>query len=184
MSLFFREALKTLKSSGTISPSSKYLIRDCLKGLDISKKNLILEFGAGDGCFTKEILGRMRKDAKLISFEINDYFFNHCKNIFQDESNLTIHKKSALEFPEIINTIPDNTVDLIISSLPLSLFDSSEITQLFRQIKKYLRQDGCFVQYQYSIGKYWLLKKEFHEVKIDYTILNIPPALSFQCYIN
>ena len=56
---FFKESIKSMKTSGSIAPSSKYLIQKCLKNVNFDKAEVILEFGVGDGVITEEILKRL-----------------------------------------------------------------------------------------------------------------------------
>jgi len=70
MDSFFKEAILSFKTSGTIRPSSKYLIHACLKDIDFERAENIIEFGAGNGCITSEIISRKRKGANLYSFEL------------------------------------------------------------------------------------------------------------------
>ncbi|WP_196886400.1 class I SAM-dependent methyltransferase [Aureivirga sp. CE67] len=182
MNSFFKEALKSLKTSGTIKPSSKYLINNCLKDLPFDKAKTIIEFGAGDGCFTREISKRMRKDTMLYSFEINKKFYEYSCSQFENQNNIKILNNSALDFDEILSEKTIYNADIIISSLPLSLLNNIEVSRLLNKINKYLKSGGVFVQYQYSLGKFYQFKDVFYYVNMSLTLINIPPAFVFKCY--
>lgn len=53
---FFINFLKNWKQIGSITPSSNFLSRKMLKGLDISGAKMIVELGAGTGSITKHII--------------------------------------------------------------------------------------------------------------------------------
>ncbi len=178
---FFKESIKNLKRSGSLTPSSRYLIAQCLEGVDFTKAQTILELGVGDGCITQEILEKSNPTCRIIALEINENLFEYAQKKFIAQENLKLHLASAFDFDKILEQENVQEVDYIISSLPLSLFKSAEIEHLFAKIQKHLSPSGVFVQYQYSIGKYAYLKTVFSDVKVGFTLLNAPPALIFTC---
>ena len=78
---FFKEGLKNIKTVGTISRSSKSLCKGAIKHVNFEEADLIVELGAGDGVITEHILKNMKKDAKLLAFEVNENFCQICKSI-------------------------------------------------------------------------------------------------------
>ncbi len=182
MESFFKEALKTINTSGTIAPSSKYLIRSCIKDIDFSEASVILEFGAGNGCITEELSLKIKKSTQLFAFEIHPKFYAYCHNKFKEQDNIHILNESALDFAKILTDSSIGKVDYIISSLPLTLFEHKEIKPFLSMIYKYLKSGGNLVQYQYSLGKYGLLKQYFDVVKLEITVRNIPPAFVYKCH--
>jgi len=181
MDSFFKEALLSFKTSGTIRPSSKYLIHACLKDIDFERAENIIEFGAGNGCITSEIISRKRKSTNLYSFELNEKFYNHCKKRFHNEDGLHLIHGSVLEFDKILESQKINSVDYFISSLPLSLFEKSTINSIIGKVIPNMNKDGMFIQYLYSFKRYKLLRKHFNQVAMDMTLLNLPPAIIFKC---
>jgi phosphatidylethanolamine/phosphatidyl-N-methylethanolamine N-methyltransferase len=61
------EAVKNMKQVGSIVPSSSFLTKKIIKGIDFNKNLNVLELGAGTGVFTKEILNRMSDGSLLYS---------------------------------------------------------------------------------------------------------------------
>ncbi|CAM1344163.1 class I SAM-dependent methyltransferase [Tenacibaculum amylolyticum] len=181
MRSFFTEAVKTIKTSGTIRPSSKYLIQNCLDDLNFKNANLILEFGTGNGCITEQILNKMNENSILISFETNKVFYEYCKEKFKNTPQLIILNESAFHFPNKIANFSLLEPDLIISSLPLQLFEKTEVLSFIVNIHNSLRKNGTFVQYQYSLGVYKKLQYYFKKVTLRLTLLNLPPAFVFKC---
>jgi len=178
---FFKESIKSMKTSGSITPSSKYLVQKCLDKVDFNQAKVLLEFGVGDGVITEEILGKVNSACRVIAIEINENLFTYSKKKFANAENLSLHLASALDFDQVLKKEGIEKVDYVISSLPLSLFSQEEIDDLFEKIPCHLSGEGAFIQYQYSIGKYGYLKKVFDKVSVDFTIRNAPPALIFTC---
>ena len=183
MKSFFTEALKSIKTTGSIKPSSKYLVRDCLKGLQLDTAESIIEFGPGNGCITEEIVNSIPRSTNLYSFEINPVFYNYCSGKFASFDNVQIVNKSALELDFVLKEMSIEKVDYIISSLPFTLLKEFEKTSLLNMIQGSLKKTGIFVQYQYSLGGYKELSNFFSRVEVDLTLRNMPPAFIYKCYI-
>jgi phospholipid N-methyltransferase len=183
---FFNEAIGSIKTSGSISPSSKYLINDCIKDIDFDKSDILIEFGAGDGCFTEELIKHLNPKAKLYVFEINDVFYDFCKTKFAENQKVSILKASALEFERFVPDIDIKKVDCIISSLPLSLFSTKDTEVLLKKAFQQLKVNGSYIQYQYTFNLkvYKLLKKYFQNINLDFTFRNVPPAIIYKCGKN
>lgn len=173
-----------MKTSGSITPSSKYLVQKCLKNVDFEQSKVIVEFGVGDGVITEELLKKMNPNCRLIALEINKNLCDYSRERFKDFQNLELYCASAFEFDVLLEKLDIKQVDYFISSLPLSLFKKQEIEILFKKIPDFMSKGGAYIQYQYSLGKYPYFKKVFDEVRVDFTIRNAPPALIFTCTTN
>lgn len=178
---FTREALKTLKQSGTVAPSSKFLIAKMIKDVDFNNAKVILEYGMGDGCITEAIIKNKKDETVLIGLEINDAFFKLCEQKFSKAKNVFLLKESATEIDKILLDHKITKADYVISSLPLTLIDDKISMKILLKTKQVMTDSALYVQYQYSLSKYRLLKKMFGKVKIDFTAKNIPPAFIYRC---
>lgn len=184
MKFFVFEALKNFKTSGTVTPSSKHLVRTCLKKIDWNLPRLVLELGTGNGCITEEILKRGHKDLIVISLEINDVFFKYTKEKYIHDPRLLMLNESAFEIHNIIKKCGGKKPDIIISSLPLTLFKDSEIEIILQLIHDELDDQGLFIQYQYSPMTLKYIKRVFSKVKYEIVLRNIPPAIVYRAYKN
>lgn len=180
---FIKEAISKIHTIGSVKPSSKFLIQKCLKDLDFTEDKIIVEFGAGSGNFTEEILQKITQNSKLIVFETNENFYNHCLEKFKDYPNFEIHNISA-EFFDQTASLANLKVDYFISSLPLSLLNQKLINSIINKVLVSAKENGCFVQYQYSFEKYNYLKNKFKVVKLGFVLRNIPPSFIYKCYLN
>lgn len=180
---FTVEALKSFKNSGTIKPSSKHLVNLMLADVDFSQDIVIVEYGTGDGVITAEILKRMTKKSKLIAFEINDLFYEHCKAKFSSHKNFSLYSDSAESLPKILLEHQISKVDFILSSLPLSIMDDEVVDTIIDTSVHLLDKNGALIQYMYSFKKLKYFKSKFKKVNIDFTVLNVPPAVVFTCLV-
>ncbi len=181
MKLFAKEVATSIKNVGAIAPSSKYLANNIVKHIDFQENQVVLEFGSGNGAITKHILKQLPASSKLISLEINTPFLDHCKSKFSDYKNFEIYNHSAIEFDTLLKKLKVDKVDYLVSSLPLAMIPNDDLEILFEKIPKYLATDGRFLQYQYSLNKYKFLKNIFSEVKLGFTLTNLPPAFVYRC---
>src|SRR5687768_7476326 len=121
--LFARAFFRHPRMLGSIIPSSRFLIRELLEPVDWTRARVIVEYGPGIGNVTREILRRMRPDAKLIAIETNSEFVNYLKAHFTDE-RLRVVRGSAADVAEILqreDTAQDGAkASCIISGIPFS----------------------------------------------------------------
>ncbi len=178
---FLKEAISTVKTSGTLIPSSRFLAEKMLKHIDFEKAKLIVELGSGNGAITKRILSKMNPRTKLICFEINDTFYEELLKI--NNSQVTILKASAEDIIEEINKLNYKEADYIVSGLPLSILPKKLSESILIESHKVLKKEGRFVQFQYSLDYYKKLKKIFNKknVSLNFEPINFPPAFIYSC---
>ncbi|MBK8818096.1 MAG: methyltransferase domain-containing protein [Saprospiraceae bacterium] len=182
MKFFIVEALKNFRTSGTVTPSSKHLVRTCLKKIDWNQTVFVLELGTGNGCITDEILKIGHGHVKVVSLEINEVFYNYSKEKYSGDKRLTMLNESAFKLREIVKNNNFGKPDIIISSLPLTLFKDEEIVELLEIVYDILDDKGTFIQYQYSPVTLKFIKKIFPKVKYELVLRNIPPAIVYRAH--
>jgi len=111
--------IKSFKTSGTITPSSKSLIKTLLAPIDFNSANCIIELGPGTGCVTRSILERMSPDCVLICFEVNGDFIEQLTAL--QDSRLRVVNACASSIRTILDELDIEDVDHIVSSLSLAL---------------------------------------------------------------
>ncbi|MEM6720517.1 MAG: rRNA adenine N-6-methyltransferase family protein [Bacteroidota bacterium] len=175
---FFREAIRDIKTSGTIVPSSRFLTKRMVKHIDFANVKVIVEFGPGNGIITKEILKRIQPHTKLIAFEINDRFFESLEKI--KHSQLIIEKVSAEEISSVLKKHGFDQVDCVVSSLPFTNIPAEISDRILSNTYAAMEKNSVFVQYQYSLTYYKKLKEVFNDnVKLSFEAFNIPPAFVY-----
>lgn len=177
---FFKVALRNYKTSGTLTPSSRFLARKMLSFIDFNKADVIVELGPGNGAITKKILKRLHPSAHLICFEINDLFYEQLQEI--QHPQLTVLHVSAEHIEAELNKLGHAKTCHIVSSLPLTILPDEVSTLILRNAYKALDSRGSFIQYQYSLTYYKRLKTVFKDrIKLDFEWLNFPPAFIYCC---
>ncbi|PHR73626.1 MAG: ribosomal RNA adenine dimethylase [Lutibacter sp.] len=177
---FFKEAVKNFKTSGTIIPSSRFLVKRILSNIDFTNSKLIVEFGSGNGIITKQILKKIEPSTTLVCFEINKVFYNELKKI--NHKQLIVLNTSAENIQQEIEKFGFKKVDNFISSLPLTMLPKELSQAIIENSYKVLEEKGRFVQFQYSTQFLKQFKAVFNrKVKLDFEPLNIPPAFLYLC---
>lgn len=171
--------IKSFRTSGTITPSSKVLIKTLLAPIDFESARCIIELGPGTGCVTRSILDRMHPDCVLISFEVNSDFIEQLEAL--GDSRLRVVNACASSIGTILDGFEIEKVDHVVSSLPLALIDDKVVASILESVSTNLREGGHFLQYQYSLSNYAELKPIFRKVKLDFTFRNMPPAFVYEC---
>ncbi|OJJ17446.1 hypothetical protein BKI52_26605 [marine bacterium AO1-C] len=176
---FFIEATRNIKQAGTVTQSSRFLIKKMLAPIDFSQAKTIVELGAGNGCITRAILKKMQPDAQLLSFEVNPKFVELLKNI--EDERLHVIDDSAEKIPEFLAKYNSTQADAIVSGLPLAIFSKELNASIMQSIIATLNPEGVYTQFQYSLASQGMLRKKFDAVKVDFTPLNVPPAFVYIC---
>ncbi|PCH60680.1 MAG: ribosomal RNA adenine dimethylase [SAR86 cluster bacterium] len=171
--------IKTIKTSGTITPSSKQLIENLLRSIDFEKVKCIIELGPGNGCITKALLRRMPQDSVLISFELNADFVPALEAL--NDPRLHVVNSCASSIRAVLDEMGIAKVDQVVSSLPLALIHTRLRREILATVDSNLEASGRFLQYQYSLKNYADLKQIFPEVKLRFTLRNMPPAFVYDC---
>ena len=177
---YFKEFLKD-KNVGAISSSSKAMGNKMYGSLNLKDSKAVVEFGAGDGVFTTEIIRLMGNQTKFFVFETNESLFNVLKEKINDERVILIND-SAEKIGEYLLNYKISQVDYIISALPLSLIPADIKNSIIKNALNSLKNDGQYVQFQYTPYDYLRLRRYFKKVKLSFTLTNFPPAFLYRCF--
>ena len=177
---YFKHFLKEKKMIGSISPSSTYLAEKMLENVDFENSKTIIEIGPGTGVFTKKIIEKLSPDCKFIVFELNTTFYESLHSEISDPRVILINDSAENLNKHLIKLGLTNT-DFILSSLPLSNFPLRFIVRLLKQFNAALTSNGKYIQFQYSLGAKGIIERNFSNVEISFTPLNLPPAFIYTC---
>lgn len=177
---FLKEFFNNKSEIGAVAPSSKRLGKKMYGNFDFQNAKCIVEFGPGTGVFTREVIKRMNPNCTLIIFETNESFYLKLKGEISDDRVL-IYNESAENISTILNEQGFKEADYILSSLPLAVIPSSIKENIINASVEVLKKGGAFVQFQYSLNALKLLKTKFNNVKLAFTVVNVPPAFVYKC---
>ncbi len=168
---FVKTALKDYKV-GAITVSSKYVVHNVICQL---KKNCkyVIEYGAGDGTMTKELLNHLPNNGLLYAFELNKDFIYELNKI--QDKRFHLISQDVIGGSKNLRNLNLPRIDAIVSSIPFTLFSSQNRERIIRNTYASLPPRGQFIVYQYSPLVYPLLKKYFRKVKISFEPRNFLP---------
>lgn len=167
-------AVKSFKNVGSMVPSSSFLVNKMIKNIDFDHKIVILELGAGTGVITREVLSRMSGNSVLYSYENNKTFIDLLKDIHDERLIIKAENVSKLHM------LKDDYFDVVISSLPLANMAKGFKNNIYSNIKAKLKNRGIYLQYQYLLFDYKRIGKSFGNCKLEFCLLNMPPAFIYK----
>lgn len=176
--LFARDFLVSPARTGSLVPSSRFLVRRMLRLVDWERARVVVEFGPGMGCFTRAILRRMRPDARLIALELNRRFVERLERTIADP-RLTVRHASACEIRGELSRAHLCAADAIVSSLPLLNMPAMVRGRILHNAHAALREGGTLVMFQYRLPMLRVVRSVFGPIHREYEPLNLPPAHVF-----
>jgi phospholipid N-methyltransferase len=166
--------------SGSLIPSSRFLIRRLLSQIDWRTARVIVEYGPGAGTITAHMLRRMRFDATLVVFEMNDDFAHFLRREFSDPRLHIVHGSAADVRDELARRGFDHA-DYIVSGIPFSTMPTSVRESILHTSRALLQPGGTFLVYQFSPAVKPYLQQAWGTVEDDWEPLNILPARIYRC---
>jgi len=173
-SLLFRRFLADPLKVAYVVPSSKGMIARTLDRMDFAKGRVFVEFGGGEGCYTRQIARRMSSDSKLLVFELDPHLAEHLRRQFRDDPRVLIYESDAALFRDELHKLGLRHADYVISGIPFSYIEPKAKKIILHSVHDGLSSDGMFIVYQVSME----LKghaRMFPGCEVEYFLANIPP---------
>lgn len=165
---------------GSVIPSSRFLVKQLLRNVRWDEARVIVEYGPGVGTISGEILERMRPDATLVVFEINDDFVRMLSQRFSDPRLKVMHR-SASDVAEVLAQLGLGQADYVIAGIPFSIMTPQARRGVLRSTYDALRPGGALLVYQFSTRVRSDLEEIFGDVRQRFEPRNILPARLFHC---
>lgn len=199
---FLREFVKAPGVVAAVAPSSRFLAREMIRGVDVGACRTIVEYGPGSGVFTEEVERVLpagwhehdlahpgRHDGKLIAIELNRPI---AEMFHARHPEVRLHCDSAANVLDIIRQegVEPGEVDLVVSGLGWPSFSDHLRTSILDATFEALRPGGEFRTFGYHCGLLmrgaWHfrgeIKRLFSRVSISPVIWrNAPPAFVYRC---
>jgi phospholipid N-methyltransferase len=181
LALFAKNFFQHPRMLGSIIPSSRFLIRRLLRGVDWQQVRTVVEYGPGVGTITRAVLERMRPDAALIVIETNEDFVRYLRDAIDDPRLHVVHG-SAADVERVLAERGLAHADIVISGIPLSTLPREVREAVLAATRRVLTPGtGSFLVYQFSPSVAGYLQRVFGAVRRDFEPLNILPAQLFFC---
>ena len=168
---FIKVAIKDYKV-GAIATSSRYTVQQIVRELD-SKHKYIVEYGAGDGVITKEILKTLPANGKLVAVEMNQDLLRELRTI--KDHRLIVAEGDVIKLSHDFSQFNLPRIDVIISGIPFTFLEPKKRKILITNTHSAIAKGGVFIVYQVSPLIFPLLKKYFANVRLRFEPRNLPP---------
>ncbi|MBU3664478.1 MAG: methyltransferase domain-containing protein [Chthoniobacterales bacterium] len=172
--ILFRRFLADPLKIAYVVPSSRKLVGRVLRDMDFTKAKTFVEFGGGEGCYTREVAKRLGPDARLLVFELDPHLAEHLRNQFRDDERVIICQSDAAGFRDELAKLGLRHADYVISGIPFSYIPPRKKKEILHAVHDGLSPDGMFVVYQVTME----LKghgRMFAACEVEYFLANIPP---------
>ena len=167
------------KNVASVFPTTRKTVLKICDFINFDKDIVIVEYGPGDGVFTKYILSKINTNSKLIVIEKNKDLFFFLKNNFKD-NRLKIFNDDAQNIKKILKKEKIERVNYVISGIPLSFLNNFEKENIIKDTYEILKIGGIFLVYQFSKKSEKTIKKYFIDIVFFSQIFNIPPLFIFK----
>jgi phosphatidylethanolamine/phosphatidyl-N-methylethanolamine N-methyltransferase len=172
--LLFRRFLADPMKIAYVVPSSRGMVKRVLERMDFERARVFVEFGGGEGCYTRQIVRRMAPEAKLLVFELDPHLAEHLRQQFRDDPRVLVYQSDAALFRDELHTLGLKHADYVISGIPFSYIEPKAKKVILHSVHDGLSRDGMFIVYQVSME----LKghaRMFPGCEVEYFLANIPP---------
>lgn len=180
-SIIFRRFLADPLKIAYVVPSSKSLVRRVLGKVDFQRAKVVVEFGGGEGCYTRELAERLAPDARLLVFELDAHLAEHLRKQFRDDDRVLVYEKDAATFRDELRELGILEADYVISGIPFSYLEPKKKKEILEAVHEGLTAEGQFIVYQVTPE----LKghtRMFAAHEVEYFLANIPPMFIVACH--
>ena len=181
--IFLKRFLQRPFQVASIIPSSRALVRRVVSKMDFSKPRMIVEYGPGEGCHTREIVRQMHPDSQVILFELDPELAQHLEEQFNGDPRITILNADAADLALELAKRGHTHCDYIVSGIPFSILETGKKRELLRSTYDSLapHAGAAFIIYQVTnelVGHC----RHFSRVESEYCLQNIPPMFVTKFY--
>jgi phospholipid N-methyltransferase len=170
-----REFLRSPSGVGSAFPASAALVREALDPVDFSAARLVVEFGPGEGPFTRELLRRMPAGSTLLTIDTSHRFTRYLQESLPDP-RLHAVTGSAASLSVILRRLGLGPVDRIVTGIPFSTIAPDLGARILDSSVEALGEQGQIIAYQMRDAVAPLLAARFAEVRTARIWRNMPPC--------
>jgi len=177
--LVLRKFVGNARSVATVAPSSRFLSRAILRGIDWSKTRCVVELGAGTGPITEHLVKTAPPGVRLV---INEFDPDFCRLLKSKFPTADVIEGDARALGAMLARRGINQVDYVLSGLPLTHFSESDRAAVIDQTGALLSPDGEFRQLTTAPWLYrGLYRRYFRDVSFKLVVRNVPPGGVYYC---
>lgn len=178
--LMLTKFLKQGRTVASFAPSSRYMARSIIRGIDFDKAKCIVELGAGTGPITAELVKHIKAHTKLLTIELDPDMAARLKAKFP---MVDVVNGDACEFDKLLADRGFPQVDHVISGLPLPSFPAELRDGIMSSAARTLAPGGTFRQLTVMPWVYYkMYRRYFDDVRFKLVPWNMPPGGVYVCH--
>lgn len=180
--LMMRAFLTQGKKIASFAPSSRFMARKILDGIDWAKAGSIVELGAGTGPITAEMVKRANPKARLVVIELDPTLCGRLRARFRDAPNVEVIQGDATKFGDLLAERGIPKVDHVLSGLPLPSFPAEARDSILEVSARTIAAGGTFRQLTVMpLIYYKMYRRYFEDVRFRFVPFNLPPGGVYVC---
>jgi phospholipid N-methyltransferase len=147
--LLFSRFLRSPRTVGALTASSRALAEAMVTGLDLERSRHIVELGPGTGALTGAIVDRLGADGRFLAIDIDPRFVQQVRKRWPDIECVCASAERVDALAAERGMMP---VDHIVSGLPFVSLPLPMTREILASIGRALRPGGTFTTFQYVHG--------------------------------
>jgi phospholipid N-methyltransferase len=181
--LFFSRFLKSPRTVGAVTASSRALAEAMVDGLDLTHPGCIVELGPGTGAFTSAIVERLGPETRFLALDIEPAFVERINARWPAVECVCASAERLSAVAADHQMLP---IDHIVSGLPFASLLPQVTQGIIENIAATLRPGGTFTTFQY-VTAYGLpsavafrrsMAERLHtQPAVRLVVRNMPPVL-------
>jgi phospholipid N-methyltransferase len=145
----FRRFLRSPRTVGALTASSRALAVAMVDGLDLEQPGHVVELGPGTGVFTAAIAERLGKQTRFLAVDIDPAFVQQIRKRWPAIECVCA---SAERLDELVAAREMFPIDHIVSGLPFVSLPQDMTRQVLESVAAVLKPGGSFTTFQYLHG--------------------------------
>jgi phospholipid N-methyltransferase len=163
----------------SVAPSSRYMARTILRGINFDTARCIVELGAGTGPITAELLRRVKPHTRVLVLELDP---DLCARLRRRFPEADVVEADAADLAQLLDERGIGSVDHILSGLPLPSIPEPIRDRILDVSARRLHPEGSFRQLTVMPWVYYkMYRRYFSNVCFRFVLRNLPPGGVYVC---
>ena len=169
------------RQTGGIVPSQRFLVARMIAPVPAAYRGRVIELGAGSGAITLALALKC-PGARILACELNPTLARDNRRHLAAagiDGRVEVVTDSAEDVLAMLGAKGMESLDFIISSLPLRNLGRKRACAIIDAVNRALGHDGMYIQFQHSKFDRKKITERFPRTRTSSVLLNLPPAFVY-----